>query len=436
MNPGPMPSNRPRALLAAARERAQALYEAGAVAQAEELCRQIVRADPEDCATRYLLGLACQAQGKHTEAADAYARVLRRQPGHAGAHHQRGLVLAAQGRPREAAACFEKAVRLEPARAEIHHNLGVALAEQHQLREAAACFREALRLRPEYADAHLNLAGALEALDDLAGAETHFREFLRLRPEHHDARNRLGILLARLGRQREAIPLFEEVLRLDPRQARAHNNLGAAFSELGRTDEALRHFEVAIDLVPEYAEARKSRAMIRLLRGDFVRGWEEFEWRWKCQDFTPRACTQPPWDGTPLAGKTILLWAEQGIGDTFQFIRYASLVKERGGRVLAEAPRTLLPLLRSCPGVDDWVAAGDPVPPFDVHLPLLSLPRVFGTTLDSVPVSVPYLTPNPEFVERWRREWSGVAGFKVGLVWQGNPKNAADARRSLPLVQF
>jgi hypothetical protein len=259
---------------------------------------------------------------------------------------------------------------------------------------------------------------------------------LQFQPDHLEAHNRLGILLAKQGRQEEALPHFLAVLRLDPRQARAHNNLGAALSELGRPAEALASFERALELWPDYAEAHKSRAMVRLLRGDFERGWAEYEWRWQCQDFSPRAYRQPPWDGSPLGGRTVLLHTEQGLGDTIQFIRYAPLVRACGGRVVVECERALLPLLRSCPGVADWIAAGAALPEFDVRLPLLSLPRALGTTLATVPAAVPYLAADPDLVARWRRELSFSDGVKVGVVWQGNPKNAADRRRSVPLLQF
>jgi tetratricopeptide (TPR) repeat protein len=423
-------------LLREALERARALYHTGELAQAEQLCRQVLRAGPDEADGWHLLGLACAAQGKWPEAADSFTRAHRLAPGHAEAHFQLGRALAALGRPQEAQASFERALGLDPGSAETRLHLGTALAEQRRLGEAAARFREALRLRPDHAEAHLRLAAALEGQGQLDEAEAHYRALLGLRPEHADGHNALGILLARQGRQEEALAHFAAVLRIDPGQARAHNNLGAGLCELGRPAEALAHFERAVELWPDYAEAHKSLGMLWLLQGDFARGWAEYEWRWRCQDFRPRAGPQPLWDGGPLGGKTVLLQAEQGIGDTIQFVRYAPLVKQRGGRVLLEGSRSLLPLLRTCPGVDACVPAGEAAPDFAVHLPLLSLPRVLGTTPATVPARVPYLAAEPDLVQRWRRELSCLGGLKVGLVWQGSPKNAADRRRSIPLGQF
>jgi hypothetical protein len=170
--------------------------------------------------------------------------------------------------------------------------------------------------------------------------------------------------------------------------------------------------------------------------GDFERGWEEYEWRWKKAKVTPRDFPQPLWDSSALEGRTILIHTEQGLGDTLQFIRYVPLVKQRGGTVIVECPASLGQLLASCAGIDRLIASGAPLPPFDVHAPLLSLPRIFGTTLANVPAEVPYLSADPALVEYWRSELSSVAGIKIGIAWQGNPRFPADCMRSIPLTHF
>src|SRR5581483_3189988 len=175
-----------------------------------------------------------------------------------------------------------------------------------------------------------------------------------------------------------------------------------------------------------------------LLRGDFERGWEEYEWRWKVKQVAPSARTfvQPLWDGAPLEHRTILLHAEQGLGDTLQFVRYAALVRERGGRVVLQCSEALHAILRCCPGIDELVGQSAPLPEFDVHAPLLSLPRILGTTLATIPAPVPYLFADGALVEFWKRELAEYSGFRIGIVWQGNPRYVHDRRRSIPLARF
>ena len=173
-----------------------------------------------------------------------------------------------------------------------------------------------------------------------------------------------------------------------------------------------------------------------LLKGDYQRGWNEYEWRWQTKDFAPPAGPQPLWDGSPLAGRTILLYAEQGYGDTIHFVRYAPLVKRLGATVLLRCPEPLLPLLRTCPGIDQLMATDAAAPPFDVQAPLMSLPRLFGTTVATIPAQVPYLFADPALVDRWRARLASASGYKVGIVYQGNPKLRKDRQRSVPPGAF
>jgi hypothetical protein len=182
---------------------------------------------------------------------------------------------------------------------------------------------------------------------------------------------------------------------------------------------------------PSSASTRKNRALTLLRKGAWAVGWDEYEWRWRIPGVVPPPA--PAWDGTFLHGRTILLHAEQGLGDSVQFIRYAALVKGRRGRVLLQCPTVLAKLLATCTGVDRVLSPGDARPPIDCHAPLLSLPRLFGTDLDSVPAPIPYFTVDPERRAHWSQKLSGKTGFKVGLAWQGNPSYDGDRRRSIPL---
>jgi hypothetical protein len=195
-------------------------------------------------------------------------------------------------------------------------------------------------------------------------------------------------------------------------------------------------YEQALRIEPDYVPARWNRALASLLLGNFEQGWVEYEWRWKRKQQPQRSFRQALWDGRELSGRTILLHAEQGLGDTLQFIRYAPLVKERGGRVIVECQPSLLELLGSCRGIDVLEAQGSALPEFDVQAPLLSLPRILGTSLATIPANVPYVVADAELVGRCRQELEAVPGFRIGIAWQGSTMHKRDRQRSLPLGRF
>jgi tetratricopeptide (TPR) repeat protein len=445
-------------------------HQAGDLPRAEQLYRQAVRIDPANADAPYLLGMACQAQGKLADAAAAFGQALQLRPDHADACNHLGIVLTDLRQLDEAAARFRQALRLRPQQADYHNNLGVTVAQQGQLDEAAACFRQALRLKPDYAEAHNNLGNVFREQGKMHEAGACYQQALRLNPNHAEAHNNLGIVYTELARHDEAIACLQQALRLRPTYAQAHNNLaialrdrgdleaavasyqqalrldpnyadaynhlGMVLMELGRMDEARAAFDQALRLRPDFPEALGNRGMVLLVQGDLEHGWPEYEYRWKCRGFVKRTLPQPQWDGSPLAGRTILLHAEQGLGDTLQFVRYVPLVKERGGTVLLETPAALHELLAALPGVDRLLASGEPLPPFDVHAALLSLPYLFRTTLETIPAGVPYLTADASLVEHWRRELAHLREFKVGINWQGNPKNPTQHYRAIRLAHF
>jgi Flp pilus assembly protein TadD len=344
------------------------------------------------------------------------------------------VALAQAGRPQEAVGALEGALRLKPDYPEACYNLGNVLRELGRRDEAIERFRQAVSQRPCYAEALNNLGLALSESGRPGEAAVLLRQAARLRPQM-EAHNNLGLALADLGRFGGAEGCYERALALDGGYAEAHVNLGSCFKERGRSEEAVACYEQALRLDPTSASARYNRALALLQQGDYERGWPEYEWRWR-RPQTPRPFEQPRWDGSPLEGRTILLWCEQGLGDTIQFIRYASLVKAKGGTVVLECPPRLVPLLSTCAGVDRLMAEGEALPGFDVQTPLLSLPGLLGTTFESVPAEVPYLHPEPQRVERWRKRLEGVQGYRVGVVWQGNPKFQWDRWRSVPLEEF
>jgi tetratricopeptide (TPR) repeat protein len=416
------------------------------------------------------LGIVLGMLGQPDQGLAAFQQALTLRPGYVEAWNNQGKLLLDVGRPADAERCYRQALALRPASAEAYQGLGIAQRNLGRWAEAAASFRQAVQLRPNYADAFVNLGLTLLDLEQPAEAiechrqalrvnpnshiaETylgialkgqrrldeavaHLQQAIRLKPDHADAHNSLGNTLLEQGKYEEAIASFHTALRLRPDFAEAHNNLGNVFVELGRRGEALACFQQAIRLKPDYAEAHRNAALLLLLLGDFARGWAEFEWRWRCKDFPRRPFAQPRWDGTPLQGRTILLYGEQGYGDTLQFIRYASLVQQRGGTVVVECQPELASLVATCPGVARVIAPGISLSEFAYQAPILSLPGILRTLLDNVPAQVPYLSADPALVERWKRELESVQAFKVGIAWQGRPTHPGDRYRSIPLTQF
>jgi tetratricopeptide (TPR) repeat protein len=413
----------------------EALRARGKVDELLAFCRETVQRNPTSAEAHNELGLVLLDQGQRPEAAACFREVLRLRPS-AEAHNNLGLALAGQGQYDEAIAHYQQAVRLKPDFDQAHNNLGVALRHKGRNAEAEASCREAVRLRPSRAESHNNLGLALLELGRRDEAVASLREALRLKPDFAQAYNNLGIAQWRLGLFEEAEASYRQALQLRPDFAESYNNLGNVLRDLGRLGEALAAFDQALRCKPDYADPHWNRSLVQLLQGELAAGWAEYEWRWQIRDLSRKPLNQPPWDGSSLHGRTILLYAEQGLGDTLQFIRYAPLIRQRGGRVVVECQKPLQRLLAGAPGIDRLLAQGETLPPFDVHAALLSLPRLFGTTLANIPADVPYLHAEAALVEQWRRELASVSGFKVGIAWQGSSRYREDHLRSIPLARF
>jgi tetratricopeptide (TPR) repeat protein len=364
-------------------------HRAGNLPQAEQIYREILQVDPQHADALHLLGLIAHQVGNHELAIEYMSEALRLKPDYAEAHNNLGVAFLEQGKREEAQACYQQALRLRPEFAEAHNNLGNLLKEQGQLEEALACYQQALSIKPDYAEAHNNLGNVFHDQGQLEQALACYQQALRLRSDYAEAHNNLGNVLKEQGELVEAMASLGQALRLKPDFAMAHNSLGVALQEQGKLAEALACFEQALHLEPGYAEVHCNRAIAWLLAGDFEQGWPEYEWRWQRKEWALPRFPEPLWDGSPLHGRTILLHAEQGLGDTLQFIRYARLVHERGGSVLLACQPALVQLLSTCPGIHRVVSQGSALPPFDVWAPLLSLPGILGTTLATVPAQVP-----------------------------------------------
>ncbi len=254
-------------------------------------------------------------------------------------------------------------------------------------------------------------------------------------PGHAGAYANLGTTIRDTGRYDEAIPILERSIELNPQSAEAHNNLGTTFHALGMSEDAGRCYDEAVRLNPDLADAHLSRATWRMRNGDLAGGFEEYEWRWKTKVFADRGFAQPRWTGEPLAGRTILLYAEQGMGDTLHFVRFAAEARRRGGRVIVECQKQLVDFLAGCSLAEVVIPLYAPLPPFDVHAPLMSLPGILKLAPEQF-WQGPYLKVDPGRLETWRTRLASCPGFRVGICWRGNREHIFDSQRTLPLAAF
>jgi len=384
------------------------------------------------------LGNVLHGLGRHDEALARYDRALAINPGYAPALNNRGHVLRELKRHDEALASFDAALRIRPDHAEAMANRGVALRDLKRHGEALASFDRALAIKPAYAEALCHRGVALCDLDRHAEALESFDRALAIKPDYAQAQNNRGVALCRLERPAEALACYDRALAIDPRDAEALNNRGNALCELKRYDEALASYERALSLAPDDANAHWNLSMCQLRLGDFARGFAEYEWRWKQRQWQTcqRDFAAPLWLGEePLAGRTILLHHEQGLGDTLQFSRYAKCVAALGAKVLLLVEPPLWPLFTGLDGAVEVLATGAALPPFDCHCPLLSLPLALKTTLDSIPAAFPNLRADAARVRAWQETLGPATGPRIGLVWSGNARFKNDHTRSLALAQ-
>ncbi len=374
------------------------------------------------------------------EALASYGRALAVDPNSAPAHANRGSVLHELKRFDEALASCDRAIAVRPDIAEVHAIRGNVLCGLKRCEEALVSYDRALALQPAMAQAHYNRGNALHELKRFDAALASYDRALVLRPDYAEAHYNRGNVLHVLKRFDEALAGYDRALALRPDYAEAVANRGATLHDLKRYDEALASYDGALALRPDFADAHYNEAMCRLLLGDFDRGWQKHEWRWETAQLraAKRNFTQPLWLGAgDIKGKTILLHAEQGLGDTIQFCRYAPLVAQRGAHVILEVQKPLRELMNTLPGAIQVVSKGDPLPEFDYHCPLLSLPLAFATRLETIPSAAPYLSAPESKIRVWVERLGEQAKPRIGVVWAGNPRkelpgaNRIDSQRSV-----
>lgn len=370
---------------------------------------------------------------RYDQALESYDCALAIRPDHADALYNRAGVLHALKRYEQAVADYDRAIGSRPEFAAAHANRGNSLNELHRFEEALESFDRALVLHPTLFEALCSRGNTLNKLHRFEEALVSYDSALILNPDHAPSHYNRGTTLHEMRQYPEALKSYDRALHLQPNYPDALSNRGATLYELKRHQEALESYDRALVLQPDYPEAHWNAASLRLLTGDFKRGWVEYEWRWQYEimALANRNFAQPLWRGHEIQGKTILLHAEQGLGDTIQFCRYSSLVAARGGRVILEVDKRLRGLMESLAGVTQLISAGDPLPEFDLHCPLLSLPLAFDTRLETIPSKIPYLRPPTDKLEEWTRRLEKTQGCRVGLVWAGNAAHHRDQIRSI-----
>lgn len=447
---------------------------------AVECLRQALNIRPNYAAAHCDLGTVLEARGEWDQAVASYRRALALAPDDEEAHFNLGNVLLKQGAIREAEASFRRAIAVDPGLVDARISLGGVLSQKGEMGEASDHFRQALAVapanaralfgmgfvlqqqgdwqeaiqyyvravqsEPNHTDSYFNLGTIFEEVEQHEEAAVYYRRVLDLDPGHVMATNNLGHLMWKMGCLDEAESLLHHALSLDPGCAAAFHNLGIVHGERRAWSASLSYLDRAIELDPNLAQAHLNRAHRWLLHGAFEQGWAEYEWRWKTPTMPMSLFVQPQWKGESLAGKTILIHTEQGVGDTLQFIRYVPIVKQRGASVIVQCRPALKKLLGSCRGIDQLFADGEELPPFNYHSPLMSLPGIVNTRLETIPAEIPYLFADPALVATWRRKLvEAIASrgardprgeFLIGINWHGRGGNRIHRERDIPWQMF
>ncbi len=447
-----------------------ATHQAGDPHEALRLIRKSIVLNGSRADYHCNLGVVLAGMHQHREAIDAFRAALAIRPDLAEASYNLGVSLHAIEHRDEALDAYRAALAIKPAWAEAWINLGNTLMDLDRFQEALDAFRKAAELNPQMPAAWFNQSNALMKLERFQEGIVAAKQTIALQPVHAKAYNNLGSLYAATKRHNDAIAAFlcaieqnpnyadafgnlanayqatenypkaiaaaRSAISLDPNHAQAHANLAHAFLATHQRAKALDTYRQAIRIDSELPEAHYTLGVMLLAQGDYLAAWEHYEWRWQVKEFrnSRRPSSLPLWNGEPIQGKKILLQIEQGFGDLIQFARYVPLVAQRGATVYLETHRELARLMDSVPGVEKVIPPDAPPPETELRCPLLSLPRIFGTTIETIPSKVPYLWFDPKLADKWRDRLGDEKRLKVGLVWTGRPR--PEPRRSVPIDQL
>ena len=382
--------------------------------------------------------ISLHQSGRVPEAERIYRDVLKQDPGNPDALHLLGLIAHHANRPEPAIELITRAIASEPNVPLYHMNLARVYRGAARHEDALASATRAAQINPSFVEAHVERAAALKALDRFDEAEVAARKAVRAAPDHPGGHGALANVLADQGRFEQAMEEYRTTLKIAPDWAEALSNYGEALRKLGKYAEAEPFFRRAISLTPEVGDPHFNLSIVLLVTGRFDEGWREYEWRWRQIGVQMRVYDPPLWDGSDLAGKSIMLWSEQGLGDTIQFIRYVPMVRARGaGKIVVVTNRPIANLVRTVQGIDEVYVKGEPLPKTQSQCPIVSLPLKFQTKPETIPARVPYISVDPQMVAWWRQRLSVSSDVKnVGIAWAGSAVNKNDRNRSARLSDF
>ncbi len=414
---------------------ATALRAAGKPQEAVNAFSKCVELDPKHGDAQNALVDLLLKHKNYDAAISQLNRIVNARPGEAWGFKKLGEALHAKKKHAEAAKVLRRACDLSPQDAALHHQLGLSLQAAGDKDGAISAYRKSLELKEDLAAAHNNLAIVLADKGETQDAITHYERALELKPDLFQTRCNLGGLLRKTGDLDGSIKCLEEAVELRSDCAEAWCNLGNTVGDSGAVTRALECYTTALLCKPDYAQAHLNRSLALLRREEFEHGWVEYEWRSKLKECPRRHTSKPRWNGRVDPGMKLLVHVEQGLGDTFQMVRYAKKLHELGAEVTIECQKPLVSILRANDVASHVYPMGEKPPQFDVQIPLMSLPSVmwkqYGFCYEG-----PYLHPDTEKVEQWRSQISAIEGKKVGIAWQGNPEFKQDHSRSVPLASF
>ncbi|NTW52425.1 MAG: tetratricopeptide repeat protein [Chlorobiaceae bacterium] len=417
-------------------EQAFASHRQGQLAQAQALYDEVLAMAPDHVDALHLSGVTAAQTGNHVKAVEMIGKAIAIDPGNACFHCNLGLVLNGLKEFESAATSFDRAISIKPDYHLAHYNRGKALLELDMYNAALASFDKAIAIVPDDHLAHYNRGNALKKLNQLESAVESFDRAITIKPDYHEAWSNRGNALHELNNIDAALASYDKAVTIKPDDHLAQFNRALALHALTRLDEALACYENAIAIRQNFPDACWNKSLALLTAGDFRSGWELYEWRWQVKKLadTRRHITETLWLGKQsIAGKTILLHCEQGLGDTIQFCRYIPMVADLGARVIFEVELPLRKLLGGLRGISELFVTGSSLPESDCHCPLMSLPLAFKTDLDTIPDAGPYLKSDPGKLAYWKERLGRKTNPRVGLVWNGNVTHTNDKNRSIPL---
>lgn len=412
------------------------LLKLGQVDEGLAMLSTALEIQPSHIDTLMLLGHGLMNHGHGEDSLQFFLRVLDLESDHVAALHGMGQAFFRLGRLKDAKKYFSEVIQRCPNHLEALTLLGGVLHKLGAGDQAHELFIQALQHHPGQFGTHNTFGCVLLEQGDLNAAKEQFQHALAINPEAYTAINNLGVVWMRLGHISTALDQFRQSLHIKPDYFEAANNMGMAYQELGLLDEALDSFRQSQRLKPDFADAHFNEGLIGLTQGDFNQGWRGFEWRLRMEKYQNYRHLQTVTDLTTVAGQTVLVICELGFGDTIQFIRYARLLQEKSAQVVVICPAALVRLLTHTPGVTQCISDSAPPPPCNTHVFLLSLPHLFGSHLLNLPATVPYLTAHPQRVDFFRQALKQRPGFKIGIVWRGNPQHLQNRHRSMTATQF